>query len=99
MEQKPSFIAIPSPKHKEIISTPLQNLTLMASSPTNTRSGANTPSFHHGRQSVTTSNMSRSISSNPLPNSVSPQIPFTGVEFPVRRSILQTNEQLSSYFP
>jgi S1-C subfamily serine protease len=86
----PSFIAIPAPKAPEMVSA---NLTPSASSSTNPRSGATTPSFNLGRPTAIASNMNASLSSNPT--SISPQVPVNG-EFPVRRSVFQRPE-LQSY--
>ena len=98
-QQKPSFIAIPhKPKDKEIFATVTpHSLTPMSSSPTDLRSGANTPSYN---RAISGSSNNLHLASSPAPpvlNPASPQYLPNGADFPVRRSILHPPER-PSYF-
>jgi pro-apoptotic serine protease NMA111 len=93
---KPSYIPIPRTNGtREGTATPSM-FSPISMSPSDSQSGANTPSYSRTR-AYSSSNL---VSGNfpplsALPNGVSPQ---TRPEFPVRRSVFQSTD-LASYFP
>jgi pro-apoptotic serine protease NMA111 len=99
VQEKPSFIVIPRrPKDKELFNTPTaQCPTPMSTSPTDLRSGANTPSFTRARH--VSSNNFASSPAPPVLSAVSPPLPPNGVDFPVRYPIQNPSERTSYFSP
>jgi pro-apoptotic serine protease NMA111 len=96
---KPFFIPIPPTNKMRDTSATSSMFSPVSMSPSDSLSGANTPSYLRTR-SYSSSNEVAAISPGlaSLLNGIPPQILSNGPEFPVRRSVLQ-NSDLISYFP
>jgi pro-apoptotic serine protease NMA111 len=93
-QAKPSFIAIPMhPKSKELITSP-PTYSPISTSPSDSRSGANTPSYHRSRSFSSSNVIVSSVPATPSLNSSSPHL-RPGSDFPVRKSVLSDR---TSYF-
>src|SRR5579859_6501448 len=81
---KPTFIPIPiGSKARELATSPSPAFTPISMSPTDTRSGANTPSYTRAR-AFSSSNIVASSPAMPVRPAPSPRI--NGTDFPVRRA-------------
>src|SRR5271156_1805508 len=95
---KPFFIPIPNGhKTKEMVNSPAP-FTPISGSPSDPRSGANTPSHSRTRSSVSSNVAVSTPPVVPNPNATSPTFLPATTDFAVRRSALTISDR-SSYFP